>query len=265
LAGDTVVITSGPFKSTTRTDDNGAFGVAGVPVPYDVLVFAPVGPSVRFLGLTRPDLTLTDLFSSTAQMRAANISGQLMGGTYPEPAGVTTRFAFTSPQTLSSVNYSSDGSFASTVQWQGPATTTGTLYALQIQFSPPMNYGSYGSLSGIPLEDLGSLTGQNVSLVQIPSATMSVTLAPTSGYTFSEATVQFLLAPDATLDLLFLNALPNTTNTFPTPLIANTSLAVSANATSDAGAFIEASQNGACGRCLRCLDHPRRARSKPTS
>jgi hypothetical protein len=255
-SNDTVIITSGAFKATTATDSNGAFTVHGVPVPYDVWLIASVVPSsVRYIGLTRPDPTLNDLLSRTSQARTANLSGQLTGGTYPEPAGVETRLVFASPETLSAVDYlfsnvdhSADGSFASPIQWQGPAATTGTLFALQIQTALqgeflPTQY-SYGSLSGVSLEDTGTLSGQTVTLASVPTAQMSVTVAEKSGYTFSEESVQLSVAPNVALTIILSGDVLTTPMTFAAPEIASTSLAVSANATNDAGAFIEATQTG---------------------
>jgi hypothetical protein len=254
--GDLVTVSSGAFGASQHTDVNGGFSIPGVPVlPYDLWVTARVGPSVRYVGLTRTDPTVTDLLSGSALMRTANLSGQLMGGSYPESTGVATRLIFASPENLyseayvfSNVNYSADGSFASSLQWEGPATTTGALYALQFASSfqedafLPVQYMGYGSLGGVSLEDMGSLTGQTVTLAPISADTMSVTLTPTDGYTFSEESVQLSVASNVALTILLMGGIPNTTLTFAAPVIPNTSLAVSANATNDAGAFIEATQ-----------------------
>jgi hypothetical protein len=258
--GDTVGISSGTFTGSQRTDVSGRFTISGVPVPYDLLVSAPVGPagtSVRYIGLTRTDPTVSDLLSGLAPMRTANLSGQLAGGSYPEPADVATRFVFASPENLYSViyalsnlDYLTDGSFDSAMQWAGPATTTGALYALQFSSTLqeggylPEQYLGYGSLDGVSLEDKGSLTGQTVTLAPVGADTMSVTLTPTDGYTFYEETVQLSVGPNVPLTIILGGGTPSTAQTFLMPVIPNTSLVVSADATNDAGAYIQATRTG---------------------
>lgn len=253
--GDTVVLTSGSFQRTVGTDQTGSFTATGVPSPYDLLVFAREGPSVRYLGLTRNDPMVSDLLSGTAPMWTGNLSGQLTGGTYPEPSGVATRLVFASPEnlylveySLSNVNYSADGSFTSSIAWEGPSTTTGTLYALQFASAQegdflPIQYTGYGTLGGVSLEHAGSLTGQTVQLAPVSAETMSVTLQPTDGYTFYEETVQLSVEPNVALTILLMGGTTSTLS-FAAPAIPGTSLLVSANATNDAGAFIEATQSG---------------------
>ena len=256
---DTVGITSGTFSGSARTDVNGHFSISGVPVPYDLFVSAPVGAtgtSTRYIGLTRTDPTVSDLLSGTGVARTANLSGQLTGGSYPEPSGAATRLVFASPENLylttyvlSNVDYSADGSFASAMQWEGPATTTGALYALQFasafqeNANLPVQYLGYGSLGGVSLDDKGTLSGQTVSLAPVAADTMSVTLMPTDGYSLYEETVQLSVGPNVPLTILLMGGTSNTLS-FAAPIIANTSLAVSANAMNDAGAYVEATQGG---------------------
>ena len=123
---------------------------------------------------------MTDLLSGSAPKRTGNLAGQLAGGSFPEPLDVTTRLVFASPENLSSViyalsnvDYSPDGGFSSAMQWSGPATTSGAVYALQFASASsvngylPVQYLGFGSLSGVSLDDMGSLGGQTVMLAPI--------------------------------------------------------------------------------------------------
>ena len=275
---DTVGITSGTFSGSARTDVNGHFSISGVPVPYDLFVSAPVGAtgtSTRYIGLTRTDPTVSDL---TLQEPGSGSDGQPLGpadrGLLSRTrSGAATRLVFASPENLylttyvlSNVDYSADGSFASAMQWEGPATTTGALYALQFasafqeNANLPVQYLGYGSLGGVSLDDKGTLSGQTVSLAPVAADTMSVTLMPTDGYSLYEETVQLSVGPNVPLTILLMGGTSNTLS-FAAPIIANTSLAVSANAMNDAGAYVEATQGGLAPDASVVFDVSRSARA----
>jgi predicted small secreted protein len=268
-SGDTVIAASGGFTAKGRTDITGRFTILGVPVPYDLYVTAPEGPPVRYVGLTRTDPTVTDLLYRAKPTRTGNLAGQLVGSSYPESPGVATRLLFASPENLylatyalSNVDYSADGGFASSMQWEGPATTTGALYALQFasRFQEngylPTQYTGYGSLSSVSLEDMGTVSGQTVTMAPIAAETMAVTVMPPDGYTLYEETAQLSVGPNVPLTIAFLPVTPGTTLTFLAPVIPNTSLVVSANATNDAGAFVEATRTGLAADASVALTFP---------
>jgi hypothetical protein len=200
VAGATVLISSGTFTQTTISDSSGAFHVANVPTPYDATLIeitpdpygiAPSEASViKYVGLTRSDPQLTeDIPQALAQgipkstNRSATLNGKFVGGSYPETPGYFTEFVFISPQTGQELPDSPSGSYSVVVNWPGPTTTTGTLYALQIHADAglPLDYAGYGTLSGVELEDGASLSSQDVRLGPVDACLLVGTIdVPTS-------------------------------------------------------------------------------------
>jgi hypothetical protein len=238
-AGQTVVITSGSFSQSVVTDANGAFSVSGVPTPYTATVLDSGGSlAVQYQGLTRSDPTLTDL-GDQPTTRSASLAGMLTGGHYPETAAYSTVLNFVSPQATAGLTDPTSASYSSTIDWAGPTTTTGTLYALQIHTVSglPADYPGYGTLPNVLLEDLGTLTGQNIALSSVTSGTLSGTVSPAAGYTVSDKSMSLLVGSGPLEGAL--NAVYDTSAgaafSYTTPSIPNTSIAFSATTTTVAG------------------------------
>jgi hypothetical protein len=235
VSAETVFISAAAFSHTTVTDTNGAFSVPDVPTPYDATVIDST-EAVQYQGLTRADPSLT-AFVFLVDNRSAIVSGSFSGGIFPETAGYTTQFIFASPQTIKSLGDPISGTYSSTVGWPGPATTTGTLYALQVHSDAsglPLDYPGYGTLSGVTLQDTGTLAGQNVSLSAVTPGLLSGTVTAPAGYRVSYKSMSLEVTSGITLSALTDND-AGPTFSYVTPDIANTTLLLGAVAFSDAG------------------------------
>jgi Carboxypeptidase regulatory-like domain len=244
-SGQTVLITSGGFSQMTTTDANGAFSVLSVPPSYSATVIQST-QAIQYQGLTRRDPTLGAFFFLTNN-RSASLAGSLSGGTYPEPSGYQTQIVFNSPQTTRSLGDPTSGSYSKSIPWPGPSTTVGSLYALQIHnvAGLPADYPGYGTLSNVSLADMGSVSGQNVSLSPVTSGALSGTITPPAGYTVAYKAVSLQVATSVSLSVIF-DVTSSTTFNYVTPAVASTSLNVAAAATSAAGEFsgvLKASQS----------------------
>jgi Carboxypeptidase regulatory-like domain len=244
VSGETVFISAASFNQPAVTDTNGAFSIPDVPTPYNATVIDSA-EAVQYQGLTRADPSLTAFFF-LLDNRTAIISGTFSGGSFPEMAGYNTQFIFASPQTITSLGEPDSGSYTSTVRWPGPATTTGTLYALQVHSDAlglPLDYPGYGSLSGVTLQDTGNLGGQNVALSPVTAGLISGTVTAPAGYAVVFKSLSLEVTSGITLSLIT-DSDASATFSYVTPDIANTTLLVSAAAASAAGEFSVALKAG---------------------
>jgi hypothetical protein len=251
-AGQAVLISSGAFSQRVVSSSRGAFTVANVPTPYDATVFDSTSPGfiMVYVGLTRVDPTLT--VQNYQQLnRTATFSGQLTGGRYPEVFGYSTEVAFASPQVVvpfQSPGYEVSGSYSTMVNWVGPTSTTGTLYALQIHSDAgiPLDYPGYGTLGGIVLQDQGSLTNQDVTLSPVTTGALSGTVSVPSGYALGYKSLA-LVAPSGaalplSLALFFSSQAPaDPSFSYATPSVPGTALVLRASAASGQGAGMSSS------------------------
>ncbi len=243
IAGETVLISTsdGGFSQTAVSAADGTFNVPNVPTPYDATVIQTT-QAIEYQGLTRADPFLS-AFVYLTNNRGASISGQFIGGLYPETAAYDTVFLFSSPQATVNLKDQTSGSYTSLpVKWPGPVSTTGTLYALQIHNSAnlPADYPGYGTLGGVTLADTGTVSGLDVNLgsAPLPTGMLTGTVSAPVGYTVAGKTMSLLADADAglTLSLLY-DPSPGATFSYVAPVISNTDLIVSASATSAAGEY----------------------------
>jgi hypothetical protein len=227
-AGETVLITSGTsFSQSTISSATGTFSVPSVPTPYDATVLDSGGKIiVKYLGLTRPDPTLMDLVVAATPL-SASIAGQLSGGTFPQTSGYSTGLFFASPQTNlgnGDISVPTSGAYSGSVAWEGPSTTTGTLYALQVHTVAglPADY-SYGTLPNVLLQNLGSLTGQNIALSPVTAGTLSGTVTVPAGFTLGSKGAYFVPGTGALLQA-FSDSSATTSFSYVTPAVTNSSL-----------------------------------------
>jgi hypothetical protein len=244
-SGPTVLITSGAFNKSVATDASGAFTVSGVPTPYVATILDSTAKLVvQYQGLTRADPTLTDIVSPLPD-RSAIVSGTLTGGMYPETSAYTTSFAFVSPQTVSPLPDAQTAAYSSVIQWRGPTSTTGTLYALQVHnvVGLPTDYPGYGMLPNVAFQDMATAPGKNISLGPVTAATLSGTVSAPAGYAVSAKGLSLLAAPGAVLSVLNDHSL-GTAFTYTAPSIGSTSLILSVSAVDGTGAFSIAQKAG---------------------
>ncbi len=245
IAGETVLIVSDGGTVTAVTDGDGGFTVPNVQPPYNATVIE-TAQAVQYQGLTRTDPSLS-AFVFLPSNRTATLSGTFTGsGVFPEPSGYSTGFLFVSPQAIKNLFDHPTGSYSSTVTWPGPTSTTGTVYALQKHTDAglPTDYPGYGSLSGVVLQDTGTLTGQNVPLSPVTSGLVSGSVVSVpSGYTLVVKSMSIEVTSGVTMSLL-IDGSPSATFSYVAPSIANTQIFISATATSAAGEVSEILQAG---------------------
>jgi hypothetical protein len=236
-SGQTVLITSGTaFSQMVTTDVNGAFSVPAVPTPYDATIIQAT-IATEYVGLMRADPTLTAFFF-LADNRMAGLSGSFTGGTFPETPGYSTTLIFDSPQTVHGLGDPTSGSYSATIKWPGASTTTGILYALQVHTDGgvPADYPGFGMLSAVTLTDTSSLGGQNVALSPVTSGALSGSATAPSGYSILYKSIDLQVASNLSLNVLF-DPSANGTFGYVTPAISNTTLTVTAAASSALGEF----------------------------
>jgi hypothetical protein len=237
-----VVILAGTVNQRVLSDSDGAFTVENVPTPYNAIVIdaTSVAFATVYVGLTRTDPTLT-IGNYQFPKRSGNLGGQLVGSSYPESSDDSTEFVFASPAVTPAFQgaFVDDlsGAYSGDVYWVGPATTTGTLYALQVHFGGglPVDYPGYGTLSGIVLEDDGGLPNQNVTLAPVTTGSLSATVTVPPGYTFEYQAAAFQPAPGVSFSNFWGTAGGSASFTYATPSIPGTSLMVSALASMGQG------------------------------
>jgi hypothetical protein len=223
-AGQTVVLTSGSFTKTQVSDDAGTFSMEGVPTPYTATVVDSGGEVVTaYQGLTRPDPTLTDILTPPST-RGAILSGQFSGGSFPVNGLDTMSLLFASPEVVQALGMPIAASYLAHVTWAGPATTTGTLYAIQVHNGPegPLDYPGFGARDNVTLQDTGTLNGQDIALSEVTMGTVSGTVTAATGYSFSQQSLQLLVAPTVAVPLY--SAFPSSASNFSytTPSIFGT-------------------------------------------
>jgi hypothetical protein len=234
--GQTVLITntSASFSQSAISSATGTFSVANVPTPYDATVLDSGGTVVvQYLGLTRADPALMDLVVGPTPL-SSSLAGQLSGGTFPQTSGYETNMFFASPQTNlgnGSLSVSTSGAYSEAVDWAGPSTTTGTLYALQIHTVSglPADY-SYGTKSNVLLQDMGALTGQNIALSSVTAGTLSGAVTVPAGYTLTNIGAYFVPG-DGALVQAFADTSPSTSFSYVSPAVPNSTLDLLVQAT----------------------------------
>jgi hypothetical protein len=230
-----VVISAGTFSQRVLSDSSGSFTVKNVPTPYNAMVIDATSTAFAtlYVGLTRTDPTLT-IGNYQFPKRSGGLGGQLMGGSYPESSEYSTGLVFASPEVtpVSPGSFTMDSSraYSGDVDWVGPASTTGTLYVLQVHFDGgfPVDYSGYGSLSGIVLEDKGSVQAQNVTLAPVTTGSLSVSVTVPPGYTFQYQRAAFQPVPGASFFNFWGASAVPASFVYATPSIPGTSMMVSA-------------------------------------
>jgi hypothetical protein len=232
-----VVITG---KAAVTTDVNGQFSVSGVTTPYDVtVVVSTTKQALVYKGLTRSDPTLIFFGVTPGTAQSASLSGTISGGGgYPEPAGRTTRVAFSSPETGGGTTAAgATGAYGpTTMTWYGPSTTTGTIYSLQWDYvgSVPVTYHGFGSKTGVALSNGGSFSGQDVTMSGVAAANLAGSITVPSAYTLTSKSLAVNFGGMGSISLLN-DATSTLTFSYVTPNASGATLLLSANATKPTG------------------------------
>lgn len=124
------------------------------------------------------------------------------------------------------------GAYSNSLTWFGPASTTGTIYALQWQVDGaglPVAYKGFGSKASVTLSNGGTFAGQNVAMGSVAGSSISGSVSTPSGYTLSSKSLSVNFATNATLRL-FSDPTSTTSFTYITPNISGATLQLQATA-----------------------------------
>ena len=226
-----------PLRTAT-TDANGHFSFSDVRAPYS-LTIAPNGTSTThsFEGLTRPDPTLV-LFgvAGGAPLQAkATVSGTLSGAIFPVPASHVVGIAFANTSDgkgAVGLGAGSAANYGFEASWSGGSTTAGTLHALYGKVSPasPTLFDSFSGYAtrGVNLSNGLTAGGQNMTFQALGAAqnsAISAVVAAPAATTVTNKRVFLSLGPKSFL-LIGVDATPNLTNTYRTPVIPGKTLGI---------------------------------------
>lgn len=196
VSNTAVVVTGRP---STTTDGNGMFTVTDVTTPYDVtVIYSPSKTAMVYKGLTRSDPTIYFTGSVVAPANSATVSGTISGGAgYPLPASHNSRAIFIATDVASYASPNpATGAYSIGVSWNGAATITGTLHALQFQFDAsgmPVTFKGYGTKANVTLTGGGTFASQNVALSAITGSTVAGSIVVPVGMTLGTKTLSIAL------------------------------------------------------------------------
>ena len=208
LANATVLITSGAFSQSTVSDANGAFSVPNVPVPYNATVIDSAKKlAIQYQGLTRTDPTLFDLTTTTLQRCRPHRPAQ--------------RGDLSSHRRLRSqcrVRLGANNAAKQRLvrglgrrcgrqrplgwpfQHDGHPLRPGAPRGRRLRTS--LDYPGYGTLSGVLLEDMSVLGGQNVTLDAVAPSLLSGSITTATGFSLVGKEMFFIPAAGAIFTLL---------------------------------------------------------------
>lgn len=187
-----------PGRDVVTTDDAGRFSVSGVTPPYDLYVAmkGAVRAAVGYVGLTRDDVLVTiPPHESSGWPHQSSVSGALSGGyAWGDTFGVS--ILFDSPETSRAITRSPQqgpyDSYGLGFSWAGPATTVGTLHALEWRLDGQtglVDEYRYAELADVAVAD-GSPTGdQDLAFAAVPMSSIAGSVTAPDAYTVSRKTL----------------------------------------------------------------------------
>ena len=185
LSGRTII--AGGVVTTTNA--SGQFTVAGISTPYDLVIIEPAPDKVAtvYKDLTRTDPKVLDItvYNYTPPSHSALVGGAIIGGdAFPTPDGTVTTVSWGSPETYGYQGFDASP-YSLAVNWSGPATTTGTVRALQWTIDgngKVTGYHSHGTKTGVSLTANGTVSNADIALSAVQTDTASVTITPPGGH-----------------------------------------------------------------------------------
>ncbi len=232
---NTAVVVSG--RPSTTTDANGMFTVTDVTTPYDVTAILSTSKTAMvYKGLTRSDPTIYFTGSVVAPPNSATVSGTISGGVgYPLPASHNSRAIFIATDVAGYASPNpATGAYSLGVFWNGAATITGTLHALQFQFDAsgmPVAFKGYGTKANVALTGGGTFASQNVALSAITGSTVSGSIVVPAGLTLGTKTLNIALN-DAGDVPIGSEATASTSFSYAVPEIAGATVVLTASGSS---------------------------------
>ena len=225
----------------TTSDDSGAFTIADVTTPYDLVsvMSSPSKIGVVFKGLTRADPTILFLGTIDSNLSRGTVTGALFGGDpLPETGDETI-------VTLGSAYHRVTATpFSLNLDWAGSTVFTGTLRALQFVKGPsgtPSAYRGYGERASVSVVHSSTVTGQDVVMTGVSTANLSGTVALPAGYALDLRTVSARFSDGAVFGLGADTALGGAFNVLtPSSIGATFSVFLEANGPEDSLSYVSA-------------------------
>jgi len=201
MPGRTVLIGRTPVV----TDDNGAFSLDPVTVPYDVAVAGYLKGFV-FQGVTRRDIVLRTNGGSAGAptSRSAFVSGQMLGGAPPGTPGIGTVVSWGPTQTVAQTVPDARGAYGLYVFWNGSDTTQGSVHALQYREGPDHSATEFlaHAVADFTVDAGAFLNGVDLSLEPVGTRWLLGNLAlPDAGWTEMMAQLELTLGDGTQLFL----------------------------------------------------------------
>jgi hypothetical protein len=252
LRGRTLIVGG---KSTT-TDANGQFTVSGISTPYDLVIIEPAPDKVAvvYKDLTRTDPKVLDIAMCSiliacdvlSPSHSALVGGAVNGGDTFTPSWSLTGVSWGSPDGFVYAS-SFDNPYTLTVNWSGPATTTGAVRALRWTTDhngTVTGYYGHGTRTGVSLTADGTVSNADITLSVVQVGISLVTINPPGGHQIFGRGVSLNFA-DGTTFWVSADVLSDSALSLPLPLgIGATATVVATAFGVDAGTSTTAQLSG---------------------
>jgi hypothetical protein len=227
------VLIPGNGRQPVAVDGSGAFSIAGVNPPYDVIVAEKERRvATIYKGLTRQDLTIgLEYSSNSAVEHEATVKGTVTGGQSSSPS--TTEVSFVLPRSITSVPVEPSGAYSMNPHWNDATPPTGTLYALQFEGSgsitPSTRYLAFGQRDNVTLTENATLSAQDIALSPVTNSSLAGNITLPEGYSLWGIVID--LVPKPALDIeLFSDFSAKSTFNYVVPQIPQATFLVQVSA-----------------------------------
>lgn len=238
------------------TDSTGTFTISNVTPPYTlVAVSGKVGLVYQELTLPGPTIVFINLNPTPPQQ--GTVTGNITPATNLGVSGYQTTVAWGSPETSIYTYYSnfSANPYSLSLNWLGPASTTGNLHVLQTQLHSvtglPVAYTGYQTKQGVVVAASGTTTMQDMTMNSVTTANLSGTVTVPAQYTLDGNVIFLAFADKANLILASDSSTPSAFSYLMPANISATvtllSLAVDATTNVTSGAFVAGVMPNASG------------------
>jgi hypothetical protein len=182
-----------PGHAPVTPDALGAFEIPDVKLPYDLVVYLPAdtgtGVVVVLQGLHRNDPTLP---ASFFRSRKTWVSGTVSGPSFPLPPHGRWVAFFEAPFSIDPHSTFTQRDYSQQAMWVGAETVTGTLHAMELggasSTGAPTSW-SYGRREGVTLTEGVPVTGQDITLSPLGTASITGRVDGTAGLPLQEIAV----------------------------------------------------------------------------
>jgi len=225
-----------------NTDGSGAFSFPDVAVPYDLATVTRDKSEAKvYKGLTQRVLTLLlheDPPVPDGALHSATLEGAFSGG-QPPYVGANAPVLFFRAPPGSGVSFPTSGGSATgysrKVEWRGPTSITGSLYALQSTQDPatglPTGFPGYGRRDNVTLTEGATVSAQDVALEAVASAPLALDVAVPTGLQLAGTGVAMMLPDQAFFSIAGQNRPSGTSFRYVVPQVAQATFILLASAT----------------------------------